>query len=102
MHFFGGIAIAYFLSVCFQAIPGDAVAPRWRPIAQFVFVVSLTATTAVFWEFIEYASDALFATRALGNIYDTLQDLALGITGSLVLMLATWRRGRLGRIRPIP
>ncbi len=101
MHFFGGVAIAYFLSTCFAALPRDVMADRWRPAAQFVTVVCLTATVAVFWEFAEYFSDTLFRTRVLGNVNDTLQDLAFGISGAVSFMLTAWLTGRLGKIRPI-
>ena len=101
MHFLGGIAIAYFLSSCFAAIPRDAFSPRLRPLAQFVFIFSLTATTAVFWEFIEFVSDAYFRTHALGDVNDTLQDMALGISGGIVYILVAWWRGKLGLLRPV-
>jgi len=64
MHFFGGVAMAYFLSVCFAALPENAVRADLRSLAQFVFVVSLTATASTFWEFAEFTSDAIFGTHA--------------------------------------
>jgi len=101
MHFFGGVAIAYFFSSCFAALSEDAVSRRLRPLAQFVFVFCLTATAAVFWEFGEYTSDTIFRTNALDDVYDTLQDIALGISGGAFYMLIAWWRGKLGLVRPV-
>jgi hypothetical protein len=61
-----GVAMAYFLSSCFAALPEGTIAAALRPVAAAVFVVSLTATASVVWEFAEFTSDALFATRATG------------------------------------
>lgn len=101
MHFFGGMAIAYFLSSCFQAIPAGAISRDWRPVMEFITVTGMTATVAVLWEFVEYFSDEWFGTIALGNIYDTLQDLALGLAGALTWMTIVWLLGALGRVRPV-
>ena len=64
MHFFGGVAIAYFLSMCFAALPEDAVSPAYRAAAELVLVMSLTATASVVWEFAEFTTDTLFGTHA--------------------------------------
>jgi hypothetical protein len=91
MHFFGGMAMAYFLAASFAALPGDAVRVDFRAFAQFVFVVSLTTTASVFWEFAEFTSDALFGTRAQLGLEDTLLDMALGMAGGASFVLASWR-----------
>jgi hypothetical protein len=101
MHFFGGVAMAYFLARCFVALPEDAVSRPLRPIAEVVFVVSLTATASVFWEFAEFTSDALFGTHAQLGLDDTLLDMALGIAGAASYAATTWRLGALGTISPV-
>ena len=101
MHFFGGVAMAYFLSKCFAALPGDALAPTLRPLAELVFVVSLTTTASVLWEFAEFASDSLFGTRAQLGLDDTLLDMALGIAGGASWVLMGWHQGQLGVVMPI-
>jgi hypothetical protein len=101
MHFLGGLAIAYFLSSCFSALPRDSISPGYRPAVQFVFVITATVTAGVLWEFAEYAADAIFSTRQLGDVFDTLQDLALGMSGGTTYMLITWWRGKLGMVQPI-
>jgi len=67
MHFLGGVAMAYFLARSFSALPEDALSRWLRPIAEAVFVVSLTATSSVLWEFAEFTSDRFFGlTPSLG------------------------------------
>jgi hypothetical protein len=101
MHFFGGVAIAYFFSKCFAALPEDAIAPWFRPVAEFVVVLSLTVTASVFWEFAEFTSDTFFGTHAQLDLEDTLFDMALGIAGGASLLLMGWRQGALGAVLPL-
>jgi hypothetical protein len=98
MHFFGGVAMAYFISTCFAALPEDAVSPRYRKVAQFVFVVSLTTTASVFWEFAEFTSDTFFGTRAQLGLDDTMFDMVLGIIGATSYAVMSWRQGLLGAV----
>ena len=101
MHFFGGVAMAYFLSVCFAALPDGAVRDDLRAIGQAVFVVALTATASTFWEFAEFTSDALFGTLAQLGLEDTLLDMALGVAGGMSFVLMSWRQSTLGRVTPL-
>ncbi len=101
MHFFGGVAMAYFLAKCFTALPEDTIARSLRPIAETVFVVSLTTTSSVIWEFAEFTSDTVFGTHAQLGPDDTLLDMALGIAGALVYVAMTWRLGALGAVQRV-
>jgi hypothetical protein len=101
MHFFGGVAMAYFVSRCFAAIPQDVVAPGWRAVAQGLLVISLTASASVAWEFAEFTSDVFFGTRAQLGLDDTLLDMALGIAGGASYVLMGWRQGALGTVVPV-
>ena len=101
MHFFGGVAMAYFLSKSFSAVPEGAIAPPYRPFAEFVFVVSVTATASIVWEFAEFTSDFMFGTRAQLGLDDTLFDMALGIAGGLSYAVMSWRQGTLGVVAPV-
>jgi hypothetical protein len=101
MHFFGGVAIAYFFSGCVLALPNRAVDSAWRAIVHLVLVLSLTATASVFWEFAEFTSDALFGTHAQLDLDDTLLDMALGIAGGAAYVLMSWRQGLLGVAVPV-
>jgi hypothetical protein len=101
MHFFGGVAMAYFLSACFAALPENAVRSDMRALAQFVFVVGLTTTASTFWEFAEFTSDTLFGTHAQLGLEDTLLDMSLGIAGGTSYVLMSWRQGVLGLVTPL-
>ncbi len=102
MHFFGGVAMAYFLAKCFSALPDNAIARSLRSLAEVVFVVSLTTTSSVIWEFAEFTSDTVFGTHAQLGLDDTLLDMALGIAGALAYAAMTWRLGALGAVSPLP
>jgi hypothetical protein len=101
MHFFGGVAIAYFFSGCAAALPSRAVDSAWRARVHLVLVLSLTATASVFWEFAEFTSDTLFGTHAQLDLDDTLLDMALGIAGGAAYALMSWRQGLLGVSLPV-
>jgi hypothetical protein len=101
MHLLGGVAIAYFFSSCFAALPEGLMAKEFRWIAEILCVASLTATAAVFWEFAEFTSDRLFGTGAQKGLDDTLLDMALGILGGLMYLLFARSRGSLGEVRPL-
>jgi len=101
MHVVGGLAIAYFLSSCFAAVPEDVIASTARPLAEAVVVMSLTATTAVLWEFAEFASDGLLGTHLQLGLDDTMRDMACGMAGGAVFLLVRFARGRLGAPAPL-
>jgi len=101
MHFIGGVAIAYFFSGCFTALPDGFVAAEYRKWAEFVVVASLTATAAVIWEFAEFLADALFAAGSQNGLDDTMLDMALGMLGGIVWLGFAATVGRLGVARPL-
>ena len=101
MHILGGIAIAYFLSVSFAALPEGVTAPHSRTLAEFVVVASLTATASVFWEFAEFIFDAIFGTHVQVGLNDTMLDMALGILGGVCFLLVALRRRSLGKVTPL-
>jgi len=83
MHFFGGVAIAYFLAACLRALPADAMSLQVRHRLVPLLIFSLTSTATVFWEFAEFFSDLLIGTHAQLGLQDTLLDMALGAAGGL-------------------
>ena len=96
MHYFGGVAVAFFLSRCFAAVPAEVIPGRARPVVEFVCVAGLTTTVAVAWEFAEFFTDTFLGTHAQLGLEDTLLDLALGMIGGvsylIVAMRKEWRR----------
>jgi hypothetical protein len=97
MHFLGGIAIAFFFSRSFHALPGDSVRADRRALLELLLVGSLTATAAVSWEFLEYTLDHVLGTRFQIDNDDTMKDMAIGIAGGVVFILARARQLRVGR-----
>lgn len=88
MHFGGGVAIAFFISRCFQLLPREmATIKRSRIVLlELLLIGSLTATTAVCWEFVEFTIDQVFGSNVQISLANTMQDLAMGISGSLVFI----------------
>lgn len=96
MHFSGGIAIAFFVSQCFQSLPRESTRRSRVVILELVLIGSLTASAAVFWEFTEFTADQLFGTNVQISLANTMQDLAMGILGAIVFMLIRSRQLRVG------
>ncbi len=89
-HFMGGVAITYFFRSAIrhsQKIVGDV------PVfIQIVFGFTCTGTTIIFWEFYENAFDHFFGTTMVRGLEDTIVDMAVGLSGALILSLFC-RRG---------
>jgi hypothetical protein len=87
MHFFGGIAMAYFLDKAFVNASVLSGAPPTRLI-ESLLVFTATCTVAVFWEFGEFVLSWAFAADLQGDLADTMKDLFFGMTGSVFYMAA--------------
>lgn len=83
-HFFGGLAMSYFfLAASRHAEPVLGVI---APFVQALLSLGLTALTAIAWEFLEFASDALLGTKMNLGVADTLADLLFGLLGGVVMV----------------
>ncbi len=87
MHFAGGVAMAIFISGCFRALPREAIRSNRIAILELVLVGSLTATSAVLWECVEFACDQVFGSNIQRGLGNTMQDMGLGIAGAVLVML---------------
>jgi len=96
MHFFGGVAIAYFFANCFRALPAGSILSWLRPWLAAAMVLALTSTATVFWEFAEFFSDRFLGTHAQLGLGDTLLDMALGIAGGLTYLAMAAKLHTLG------
>jgi uncharacterized membrane protein len=96
LHFFGGAAIAFFVSRCVRTWLDDEVDHTRRALLELLLAFSLTATAAVFWEFAEYASDHLLGTLLQFGLTDTMKDMAIGVGGGLVFVAIRARQLRVG------
>lgn len=86
MHFGGGFAIAFFVSKCFQTLPRRAVPKNRLIVLELLLAGSLTATAAVFWEFMEFSFDQLFHHNVQISLANTMKDLAMGVSGSIAFI----------------
>jgi uncharacterized membrane protein len=96
MHFAGGLAMAYFVSGCFRALTAGLAGRGRLVLLELVLALSLTATAAVAWEFTEFALDHLAGTNLQYSLANTMQDLALGMLGSIVFLVVRARQLRVG------
>jgi hypothetical protein len=97
LHFFGGVAIAFFLSRSFHAWPSEAIRADRRALLELLLVGSLTVTAATLWEFAEYICDHTLGTQLQFGLADTMKDMAIGIGGGIAFLLARARQLRVGR-----
>jgi hypothetical protein len=96
MHFTGGVAIAFFISRCFQLLPRESIKRSRIALLELLLIGSLTATAAVFWEFAEFSIDQLFGTNVQVSLANTMQDMAMGILGSIFLIAIRIRQLHIG------
>jgi hypothetical protein len=86
MHFFGGIAITFFLARTYRIAAAKGLLGRPAKWLYYLLVPALATSTTVFWEFAEFLSDHYFGTHAQLGLEDTLFDMFLGCLGSLVFL----------------
>lgn len=86
MHFFGGLAIAFFFGRSYRAAERLGLLGQPARWLYFVMVPAWATTATVLWEFAEFLSDRYLGTRAQLGLEDTLGDMLLGCLGSLVFL----------------
>jgi len=89
-HFMGGVVITYFYRVAIrnsQKLVGDIPHP-----IQVILAFTCTGTTTVFWEFYENFADHFLGTLMVRGLGETIVDLAMGLSGALVLSLLYRKR----------
>lgn len=72
----------------------------WGRPTRIVLAFAWVVTTAVLWEFAEFATFVRDSPEAATAYADTLGDLALGMVGGLVAAIVTSRLPRLALARP--
>ena len=92
MHFAGGVAMAYFVSGCLQALPHGPSRRSRVIVLEAVLVASLTTTAAVVWEFVEFTIDTATGSNLQVSLTNTMQDLAVGMLGAAVVVAVRARR----------
>jgi hypothetical protein len=97
MHVAGGLAMAFFVSRCFRALPREVVRSSRLVVLEVVLVGSLTTSAAVVWELAEFSLDQLVGSHFQVGLANTMQDMALGMLGAGVFIAARARQLRAGR-----
>lgn len=92
MHFFGGVAIAYFFRHAALQAPRHGLTQATDQLTHWVLVLALTCSATVIWEFAEFVSDHLFGTHAQLGLADTMKDVLMGSLGGLTLAAVTLLR----------
>ena len=88
MHFFGGLAMAYFLdkaSVNASVMFAGASPNR---LIESLLVFTSTCTVAVFWEFGEFGLSWALSVNLQDGLADMMKDLFFGMTGSIFYIAA--------------
>jgi hypothetical protein len=86
----GGVTITYFYRVATrnsQKFIGDIPVP-----IQILLAFTATGTTTVLWEFYENTIDHFLGTHMVRGLEDTIVDLAMGLSGALVLSVLYQKR----------
>ncbi len=85
-HYIGGLSIAYTSVQILSYLEKEKIITRLNRLISMVFILSLTATAAVFWEFAEFVGDRLFHTNIQVSLANTMQDQFLGVLGGMTIV----------------
>jgi hypothetical protein len=91
-HMAGGLAVANLAAVTVAPVL-EALRGRMRALVRVAGIVALTATIAVTWEFLECIMARIHGVQGPSAGGDTLRDIAAGIAGAVIYVLAS-SRGR--------
>lgn len=91
-HFIGGALIAYSAFVFFGMLEARRAAHFRSRFVKILFIVSLVALIAVFWEWHEFLRDILFGEHTQPSLADTMGDFFMGLLGGFVSALFVTRR----------
>ena len=91
-HFLGGFSIAYTSAQILAYLEREGFIARLNRSLFIILLVSITATAAVLWEFMEFAGDQIFHTNIQVSLANTMQDQFMGILGGLTLAYLYWKR----------
>ena len=87
LHFFGGVAIAYFSAGALRIFAERGLLRPLEAIVRILLLFTFAVTAAVFWEFAEYTADVTLGAHCQLSLEDTLLDLFMGMLGGLAFLL---------------
>ena len=94
-HLVGGFSIGFCVDRGLGILESQGLAGGPEGVLRSAFILSMTASAALLWEFAEFAVDSLYSMRFQTDLADTMSDMALGVVGGIVfLMLHRFMRGK--------
>ena len=81
MHFFGGVAIAFFYWKSLLHPQASKVLGELSSFGRQIFAVAAVGATTAVWEFAEWTTDWIGITHAQVSLDDTILDMLLGLLG---------------------
>jgi hypothetical protein len=91
-HYIGGLSIAYASSQVLAYLEAQKIISTLNKMIFLALILSLTATAAVFWEFLEFTLDQFLATHLQPSLANTMQDQFLGVLGGSTWAIICYRR----------
>lgn len=82
VHFAGGVALTYFIVAVLVYLQRDGAISALDGRTRAVFAFCILCTSAVFWEFLEFAGDRMFGSNIQVSLANTMRDLFCGLLGS--------------------
>ncbi len=89
LHFFGGLAIAYFTSGTLYVFAERDVVRMPDTVVHLLVTFGLTCSVAMLWELAEWTADHTLGTNCQLSIDDTMGDMFVGVLGGLTLAIPT-------------
>ena len=93
-HYIGGLSIAYASTKVLSYLASEKITSTLNKAISVVLILSLTATAAVLWEFMEFGVDQLLNTHLQRSLANTMQDQFLGILGGSTWTFIYFKRDR--------
>ena len=91
-HYIGGLSIAYTSAQILSYLEQEKITATLNRVIFLILILSLTATTAVFWEFAEFIGDKLLDTNIQVSLANTMQDQFLGILGGTTWAFVRYKK----------
>lgn len=91
MHFFGGVAIAYFIFGSIKNTLAKEVLGELTKSGEYLLAFSGVCAAALVWEFAEWSTDRIGITEAQLSLEDTILDMFLGVSGGMIYLLVRSR-----------
>ena len=96
MHFAGGMAIAVTAIQLINTFEHRKVVSFKSHFLRGLILISFVSLAAMLWELAEFSADVILGWHLQYNLFDTMTDMILGLTGGAVV-IASWVYGKMHR-----